>query len=160
MTRHVKIAGFAALALIAGLAQAQSTKKTPYWASIKADEARMRTGPSTEFPVKWVYKRQLLPVKVVAVHEVWRKVEDPDGDQGWMHVGLLSPNRSALVTGSGVASLRDNPEATARIAWRVEPGVVGRIEECQKGWCRLDVSGRTGYIEAERLWGDEPADAK
>ncbi len=160
MTTHVKIAGFAALALIGSFAQAQSTKKTPYWASIKADEARMRTGPSTEFPVKWVYKRQLLPVKVVAVHEVWRKVEDPDGDQGWMHVGLLSPNRSALVTGSGVAALRDNPEATARIAWRVEPGVVGRIEECQKGWCRLDVSGRTGYIEAERLWGDEPADAK
>ena len=160
MTTHVKIAGFAALALIGSFAQAQSTKKTPYWASIKADEARMRTGPSTEFPVKWVYKRQLLPVKVVAVHEVWRKVEDPDGDQGWMHVGLLSPNRSALVTGSGVAALRDNPEATARIAWRVEPGVVGRIEECQKGWCRLDVSGRTGYIEAERLWGDEAADAK
>ncbi len=115
----------------------------------------MRTGPSTEFPVKWVYKRQYLPVKVVAVHEVWRKIEDPDGDQGWMHVRLLSPDRTALVIGSGVGALRDNPEATSRIAWRVEPGVVGRIEECAKGWCRLDVSGRTGYIEAERLWGDE-----
>lgn len=116
----------------------------------------MRTGPSTEFPVKWVYKRQYLPVKVVAVHEVWRKIEDPDGDQGWMHVRLLSPNRTALVIGSGVATLRDGPEATARIAWRVEPGVVGRVEDCAKGWCRLDVAGRTGYIEVDRLWGDEP----
>lgn len=155
MTKNQTIIAFATLALAATMAQAQSTKKTPYWASIDEAEARMRTGPSTEFPVKWVYKRQNLPVKVIAVHEDWRKVEDPDGDQGWMHVRLLSPNRTALVTGSGVSALRDGPEATARIAWRVEPGVVGRIEECQKGWCRLDVSGRTGYIEAERLWGDE-----
>lgn len=155
MTNFLKFALFASFAFVCGIGQAQSTKKTPYWASISQPEARMRTGPSTEFPVKWVYKRQFLPVKVVAVHEVWRKVEDPDGDQGWMHVRLLSPNRTALVTGSGVASLRDTPDPTARIAWRVEPGVVGRIDDCQKSWCRLDVSGRTGYIETDRLWGDE-----
>jgi SH3-like domain-containing protein len=155
MPDYMKLTGIAAFALVATMAQAQSTKKTPYWVSMKADEARMRTGPSTEFPVKWVYKRQLLPLKVVAVHEDWRKIEDPDGDQGWMHVSLISPDRTALVTGSGVGSLRDGPEATSRIAWRVEPGVVGRVDDCQKGWCRLDVSGRTGYIEAERLWGDE-----
>jgi SH3-like domain-containing protein len=156
----LKYAALLALATIAGSAVAQSTKKTPYWASIDEPEARMRTGPSTEFPVKWVYKRQFLPVKIVAVHEVWRKIEDPDGDQGWMHVRLLSPERTALVTGSGVGALRDTPDSTARIAWRVEPGVVGRIDDCAKGWCRLDVAGRIGYIEAERLWGDEPADAK
>ena len=144
----------------AGAAMAQATKKTPYWASIDEPEARMRTGPSTEYPVKWVYKRQFLPVKVIAVHEVWRKIEDPDGDQGWMHIRLLSPNRTALVIGTGIGALRDTPDPTARIAWRVEPGVVGRIDECAKNWCRLDVAGRTGYIEADRLWGDEPAEAK
>lgn len=155
MKSRSKITAFVILAVVASVGQAQSTRKTPYWVSIKADEARMRTGPSTEFPVKWVFKRKLLPLKVVAVHEDWRKIQDPDGDQGWMHLSLISPDRTALVTGTGVGALRDEPQATARIAWRVEPGVVGRIEECQKGWCRLDVSGRTGYIEAERLWGDE-----
>jgi SH3-like domain-containing protein len=160
MNKIFNYAALLALTAITGSAIAQSTKKTPYWASIDEPEARMRTGPSTEFPVKWVYKRQFLPVKVIAVHEVWRKIEDPDGDQGWMHVRLLSPDRTALVIGSGVASLRDTADPTARIAWRVEPGVVGRIDECTKGWCRLDVSGRTGYIEAERLWGDDLADKK
>jgi SH3-like domain-containing protein len=155
MTSYLKFAAFATLVVSCAIVQAQSTKKTPYWASISKSEARMRTGPSEDFPVKWVYKRQYLPVKVLAVHETWRKVEDPDGDQGWMYVGLLSPNRTALVTGGGVAALRDTPDPTARIAWRVEPGVVGRIDDCQKGWCRLDVLGRTGYIETDRLWGDE-----
>lgn len=134
---------------------AQAQQKTPYWASIEESEARMRTGPSTEFPVKWVYKRQNMPVKVVAVHSVWRKVEDPDGDQGWMHVRLLSPKRTALVVGSSIAALRETPQPTARIAWRVEPGVVGTIDECDKGWCRFDVAGRYGFIETDSLWGDE-----
>jgi SH3-like domain-containing protein len=138
-----------------GSAQAQAEKKVPYWASLDEQEARMRTGPSTEFPVKWVYKRKSLPVKVVAVHSVWRKVEDPDGDQGWMHVRLLNPQRTALIIGSGNGNLRDEPLATSRIAWRVEPGVVGRLEECVKGWCRFDNAGRAGYIEADRLFGDE-----
>jgi SH3-like domain-containing protein len=129
MTKQLKFAAFLTVALAASAAFAQTTKKTPYWASIDEPEARMRTGPSTEFPVKWVYKRQYLPVKVVAVHEVWRKIEDPDGDQGWMHVRLLNPQRTAVVTGSGVGSLRDAPEPTARIAWRVESGVVGRIDD-------------------------------
>jgi SH3-like domain-containing protein len=145
----------AAVLTASGGASAQVAKKVPYWASLDEAEARMRTGPSTEFPVKWVYKRQYLPVKVVAVHEVWRKIQDPDGDQGWVHVRLLSPNRTALVIGSSNGALRESPETTARIAWRVEPGVVGRIDECVKGWCRFDNAGRSGYIEADKLWGDE-----
>jgi SH3-like domain-containing protein len=155
MKTITKIIGSVAFLTIAVGASAQVAKKTPYWASLDEAEARMRTGPSTEFPVKWVYKRQSLPVKVVAVHEVWRKIEDPDGDQGWVHVRLLSPNRTALVIGNSNGTLRETPDATARIAWRVEPGVVGRIEECAKGWCRFDNAGRTGYIETDRIWGDE-----
>lgn len=145
----------ATMLLGATAAIAQSQQKPPYWASIEETEAKMRTGPSTEFPVKWIYKRQNLPVKVVAVHSVWRKVEDPDGDQGWMHVRLLSPKRTAVVSGSGIGALREAPSPTSPIAWRVEPGVVGRIDECDKGWCRFENAGRYGYIEVARIWGDE-----
>lgn len=115
----------------------------------------MRTGPSTEFPVTWVYKRENLPVKVVDVHSVWRKVEDMDGDQGWMHVRLLSPERTAVVIGKGNGAMREKPDRASPISWRVQPGVVGRIEDCEKGWCRFENDGRYGYIETGRLWGDE-----
>ncbi len=148
----------ALVALLVGAAQgvlAQSDGKVPYWASIGEKVARMRTGPSMDFPVKWVYKRKDLPVKVIARLSIWRKVEDPDGDQGWMHVRLLSVARTAVVIGSGIGSLRETPSPTARVAWRVEPGVVGRIDDCRNGWCRLDIAGRNGYIETDRLFGDE-----
>ena len=136
-------------------APAQSSKKTPYWASIDEDKARMRTGPSTDFPIKWVYRRQDLPVKVVAVHSVWRKVQDPDGDQGWMHVRLLSPKRTGMITPGSVVPLRARPSDTAEISWRAEPGVVGEISDCEKGWCRFDTKGRAGFVSVERLYGEE-----
>lgn len=158
VNRNSSILSIAAVALAllgAASATGQAQRKPPYWASLAESEARMRTGPSTEFPVTWVYKRQNLPLKVVAVHSVWRKVQDPDGDQGWLHVRLLSPKQTAIVTGKEPGALRDMPDASAHISWRVEPGVVGFIEECDKGYCRFETDGRYGYIETARLWGDE-----
>ena len=158
VNQHNSIVRCGALALVlfgAASAAGQAQQKPPYWASISKPEARMRTGPSTEFPVTWVYKRENLPVKVVAVHSVWRKVQDPDGEQGWFHVRLLSPKRAAIVIGKDIGALRDAPEASALISWRVEPGVVGLIEECEKGYCRFETEGRYGYIETARIWGDE-----
>ena len=155
LDKSIVCLGAITLALFGAAATAGQAQKTPYWASIAESEARMRTGPSTEFPVKWVYKRHNLPVKVLAVHSVWRKVQDIDGDEGWLHVRLLSPKRSAIVIGTEIGTLRDAPEPGAHISWRVEPGVVGLIEECDKGYCRFETDGRYGYIETARIWGDE-----
>jgi SH3-like domain-containing protein len=51
--------------------------------------------------------------------------------------------------------LRDTPQANAHISWRVEPGVVGIIDECEKGYCRFETNSRYGYIETSRIWGDD-----
>jgi SH3-like domain-containing protein len=138
---------------------ALADKKPPYWASIVAGEARMRTGPGRQFPANWLYQRADLPVKVIATYPNWRKVEDPDGTQGWIQANLLSADRTALVLGE-VRALRDKPNSAGRIIFRAEPGVVGKISECSSGWCKLDVKGRMGYIEAGNLWGVDPAESK
>ena len=93
------IFAFLTLAVATGPAAAQSDPELPYWASISVDEARMRKGPSPDVPVVWEYRRKDLPVKVVARHDIWRKIEDPDGTQGWMAARLLSRTRTAIVTG-------------------------------------------------------------
>src|SRR3546814_10447479 len=107
----------------------------------------MRAGPSMDYPNNSIYRRRDLPVKVVAVYSHWRKIEDPDGTQGWMHVRLLSDQPTAIITG-GMHPLRAAPETGARILYRAQPGVVGRISDCDKGWCLIDVRGQKGFIEA------------
>jgi SH3-like domain-containing protein len=145
-----------ALTLIAAPAvETQAQKKVPYWGSISAGKARMRTGPGQQFPASWLYQRAGLPVKIIKVYPNWRKIEDPDGIQGWMQVNLLSEDRTALVKGE-VRPLRERPESDARLLWRAEPGVVGHISDCARGWCKFDVLGRIGYIEIAHIWGADP----
>lgn len=148
-----------ALALgVGAIAQAWAQqRKPPYFASISAGQANMRTGPGRNYPVSWRYQRADLPIKVVEVYNDWRKVEDPDGTQGWMQVALLSSQRTAIVVGT-IAEMRDSPRLNARVNWRAAPGVVGRISQCQRGWCWFDVKGRTGYVEQNRIWGTEPGE--
>ncbi len=133
-------------------AQATKTKAVPYWASIARDVARMRKGPSTDVPVIWEYRRRDLPIKVVAVHENWRKVVDPDGAEGWMAVRLLSSTPTAIIVGE-TRPLREAPSAQAAVSYRAEPGVVGRLSDCANGWCLFDVKGRRGWVETSHIWG-------
>ena len=124
----------------------------PYWASISAGKARMRTGPGQQFPVVWMYQRAGLPVKVIATYPSWRKIVDPDGTTGWMQANLISDKLAAIVLGD-VRPLRNRPEASGKIVWRVAPGVSGAISECGLGWCRFEVAGKAGYIESAHIWG-------
>jgi SH3-like domain-containing protein len=144
-------------ALVASPAIAQ--KKAPYWASVAASEAKMRTGPGRQFPANWLYKRSNLPVRVLETYPNWRKVQDPDGVTGWMQANLLSDDRTGIIRGE-IHPLRESPQGSAKVIWRAEPGVVGKLSECSGGWCKLDVNGRMGYVESAHIWGaEEPAPA-
>ncbi len=127
--------------------------EVPYWASIRASVVNMRVGPSTSYPIAWVYKREQLPLKVVRRKEGWRLVEDPDGSRGWMLGRFLSRERSAIVSGKGHAEMRDGTGAGGRLLWRLEAGVVGKLGDCEDGWCALEVQGHRGLVRQERLWG-------
>lgn len=148
----------ASLAVAALAAPAPAQKRDmPYYASISAGKARMRTGPGRNYPASWLYQRAGLPIKIVDTHKEWRKIEDPGGTQGWMQANLLSEARTGLVR-DGIAALRDAPRANGRVQWRAAPGVVGRVSKCSRGWCWFDVRGRAGYIEASHLWGIDPGE--
>lgn len=143
----------AALLSVPDGASAQ-TRETPYWASVSAGQARMRTGPGRNFPISWLYQRAGLPVRVVEVYENWRKIEDPDGTQGWMLVNLLSADRTAMIVGD-IRPMREGPRSGSRVRYQAEPGVVGRIRTCRRGWCEVDVRGRSGFVETAHLFGVE-----
>ncbi|WP_082453266.1 SH3 domain-containing protein [Sphingomonas sp. Leaf208] len=135
---------------------ADATKKSvPYYASISASRARMRTGPARTYPASWLYQRQDLPIKVVAIFKEWRKVADPDGTEGWMQANLLSGTRTAIVHGAGPVEMREKPVSSAKLLWRAAPGVVGRLSQCGNGWCRMDVKGQAGFVAVGGLWGVE-----
>lgn len=128
-------------------------RKVPYWASISTGDALLRTGPERTYPATWRYRRRDLPVQVLQVYGNWRRIREQDGTEGWMLATLLSTKRSAVVTGNGPAPMYKDPDGGAGLAWRAEPGVVGKISNCESGWCLFDVAGKKGYIQIDRIWG-------
>jgi SH3-like domain-containing protein len=153
--RHwaMAVAALAVIAADGSALAADAKKKLPYYASISAGRARMRTGPDKTYPASWLYQRADLPVRVVASFKQWRKIEDPDGTQGWMLAALLSDRRTGIVRSATPVELHQQPSAGAKLLWRAAPGVVGRLSECNDGWCRFDVKGQIGFVEAASLWG-------
>ena len=142
-----------ALALVPAAASAQE-KTPPYWASIASGQAMMRTGPGRNFPGVWLYQRRDLPIRVLRVFPNWRYIEDPDGVRGWMLVTLLSDRRTAIVRGTQPRPLYAKPDEGSRVTFRVEGGVVGRVDDCSSGWCRLELAGgRSGYVHVTDIWG-------
>ncbi len=128
-------------------------KKPPYWASIASGQAMTRNGPARTYPGKWLYQRRDLPVRVLQRYENWRLIQDPDGDKGWMLVTLLSDRRTALVKPGDPRPIYADPNASSAVRYRAEAGVVGRIDHCRNGWCRIHIGSREGYIRTSDIWG-------
>jgi SH3-like domain-containing protein len=145
------------IALLLATPVTAQERQVPYWASISAGKAMMRTGPERTYPAVWLYQRRDLPVQVLQIMGSWRRVREKDGTSGWMLATLLSARRTAIVTG-GVQSIYEKPSSDARLLWRAEPGVIGRIAPCDGRWCRIQIGDRTGYIQQSGLWGTNPSE--
>lgn len=136
----------------------------PRFASLRAGEVNVRTGPGVQYPVDWVFQRQGLPVEVIAEYRTWRKIRDWQGTQGWVHQSLLAGKRTVIVIG-GTRALLAKPEADAKAVVQLEAGVVANLVNCpeQSTWCRIEVDGFDGWLRRVDFWGvlkDEVTDAK
>jgi len=127
----------------------------PRYVSLKTSTGRARRGPSDSHRVDWVYTRRDLPLRVTGEFEHWRRVEDSEGEGGWVHYSLLSGVRTVLVT-RDMAPLQASPQPGAAEVAYLEAGVVARIMACTPHWCRLSVDGARGWIDRGALWGIEP----
>ena len=126
----------------------------PRFASLRSDEANVRAGPGTRYPIDWVFRRKGMPVEIVAEYENYRKIRDWQGASGWVHQSLLTGKRSFIIP-SKPAVLHKTPAKTAEVTAKLEPEVTGEIRSCTGDWCRVRVAGNgvSGWLERTELWG-------
>jgi SH3-like domain-containing protein len=135
----------------------------PRFVSLKSDRVNLRTGPGTEYPASWVFRRAGLPVEVVSEFETWRKVRDSEGTAGWVLQSLLSGRRTALISPkegqdgkpAQVAVRNDDSESARAVAY-VEPGVIANVHRCDGRWCQISIESFRGYVQQKLLWGIYP----
>lgn len=158
------VAALVAVAPVAGTSQASNAPPSvgsdsglplPRYVSLKTSEARARRGPSRSHRVDWLYTRRGLPLRVTAEFDNWRRVEDPDGEGGWVHYSLLSGVRTVLIT-RDMAVMRSRAQPNAPEVARLEAGVIAHIMQCIPDWCRLSVDGTRGWVLRDAFWGVDP----
>jgi SH3-like domain-containing protein len=138
----------------------------PRFINLKSEEVNMRTGPGNKYPIKWVYQRKGYPLHVIGEFGNWRKVQDIDGQEGWVHQLLVTSAKRAIVfktkhtedldLPSKQTVLLRKPVNGAYPLARIETGVLVNIEKCKKDWCLVSAKKTTGWILKENLWGVEP----
>ena len=154
------VLGYGAVLSVPLMATAQETKLTvrgsglpvPRFVSLKFNEANLRAGPGSEYPVLWQYRQAGLPLLVDAEFGVWRKVRDADGTTGWMHGAGLSLRRMAFIhEGMAKIYLQDNSESG--VVAVAEKNALLELESCPKNWCRVTTDTVKGWVERAAIWG-------
>lgn len=151
----------------AGTVGPQSGLPLPRYASLKSDRVNMRSGPATDTPILWVFRRAGLPVEILKEVEGWRQVRDGEGTTGWVSSVLISNRRTVQIAPWDAKVAKEQPptvelksDTSTRAATMalLESGVIASLASCDGTWCRITAGDAKGYVEQKRLWGVYPTE--
>ncbi|HVW93741.1 MAG TPA: SH3 domain-containing protein [Devosia sp.] len=159
----------AALALPSGARAVEKNEDglpLPRFASTRSAPINVRVGPGQKYDIAWIYNRPDMPVEITAEFDIWRKVRDFDGSEGWIQQNLLSGARTGLVAPWKqdtetplLASANDKAAVRAYLGsgFRVD------IKRCDGSWCEVTATaelpdgGRgasySGFLKQADIWG-------
>ena len=127
--------------------------KLPRFVSVKSDESNLRIGASIDYPIILTYKIKNFPIEIIDEYEIWRKVVDVDGNQGWMHKSLLQGNRYGIIkiAHNQLAQIYNKPEGI--VIGKIGNRNIVKINKCFSSWCYISFNKYKGWINKLNIWG-------
>ncbi len=133
------------IACTAGLAGAKTI-------SIAKNDVNMRAEPSTDAKVVFQLKEGY-PLKVLSTKGEWLKVEDFEGDTGWVHKTVAGATKH-LIVNHDAANLRSGPNASHDSIDTLKYGEVVQVRGAQGNWFKVQTAtGSAGWINRKLVWG-------
>ena len=119
--------------------------------SLKKNKVNVRYGPSFNSPVKFIYKKINLPIKLIDKKENWRRIIDLKNNSGWIHQSQLKKVNSIIPLEDKVlfkkASNFSKPMAL------IKKGRVLIIQKCEINWCKIKSEKFKGWVKTDNVWG-------
>tara|TARA_Y100001935_G_C17193744_1_gene451441 strand:- start:486 stop:944 length:459 start_codon:yes stop_codon:yes gene_type:complete len=119
--------------------------------SLKKNKVNVRYGPSFNSPVKFIYKKINLPIKLIDKKENWRRIIDLKNNSGWIHQSQLKKVNSIIPLEDKVlfkkASNFSKPIALIR------KGRILIIQKCEINWCKIKSKKFKGWVKTDNVWG-------
>ena len=124
-----------------------------YYLMLKNSKVNVRMGPGLDYPVKFIYKKKYLPVKIIDKKENFRKVIDHKKNSGWIHISQLKKVNSIIVLSSRI--LFKKPTFNSKPIANIESGKLFILEKCKKNWCEISSQNYSGWINMDNVWGKD-----
>ena len=139
------------LILIFFCSNALSNEK--YFLMLKNSKVNVRIGPGLDYPVKFIYKKKHLPVKVVDKKENFRKIIDHKKNSGWIHISQLKKVNSVIVLSNRI--LFKKPSVYSKPIANIDSGRLLVLKKCKKDWCEVSGQIYKGWINMDNVWGKD-----
>ena len=122
-----------------------------YYVSLKYNKVHVRYGPSPNSPIKYIYKKKYLPLKVIDKKEHFRKIIDLKKNSGWIHKSQLIKSKSLITTSEKI--LYKKPTKYSEPVAKLEEGRLLILKKCLKNWCKIESDKYSGWIKTNNIWG-------
>ena len=121
---------------------------------LKNSKVNVRYGPSFEYPIKYVYLKKNLPIKVIDKKENFRRIVDHKHNSGWIHTSQLRKSSSVVLLKNQIifskATKFSEPIAIA------EKGKLVILKKCKENWCKVMDLNFSGWMQFDNFWGELP----
>ena len=127
--------------------------KIPRFVSIKSNNSNLRVGPSKNYPIKLKYIVANIPVEVIDEYKNWRKINDYEGNKGWIHKSLIKGKRFAIVDTLYTEDLQVFNKPKGNNIGKIGKKNILEIDTCLKNWCKIKYKKNKGWVNKLNLWG-------
>jgi len=119
--------------------------------SLKNEKVNVRYGPGFDFPIKFIYVKKYLPVKIIDTKENFRRIIDHKKNSGWIHVTQLRKANSIIVLEDKIVFKKNSKFSEPII--KVKKGRLVLVEKCLESWCNIKTDKYDGWLENDNVWG-------
>ena len=127
-------------------------KEDNYFLMLKNNKVNVRYGPGFDYPVKYIYKKKYLPIKVIDKKENFRRIIDFKNNSGWIHTSQLKKNKSFILLENKI--LFSKPTKYSKPILKIAKGRLLLIKKCKIKWCRVKTENYLGWIMTDNVWGN------
>ena len=122
-----------------------------YFLMLKNNEVNVRYGPGFDYPIKFIYKKKYLPIKIIDKKENFRRIIDLKNNSGWIHTSQLRKNKSFILLENQL--LFTKPTKYSKPILKISKGRLLIAKKCRKKWCKVKTDDYLGWILKKNLWG-------
>ena len=128
-----------------------SAEENNYYLLLKNNKVNVRYGPGFDYPIKFIYKKKNLPIRVIDKKEHFRRIIDFKNNSGWIHTSQLKKGEAFILLEDQI--LFKKPTKYSKPVLKIAKGRLLVVKKCKETWCRVKTENYTGWIKSEKVWG-------